>query len=371
VIKVVYIISDINKALPFEWIADYINKENFELSFILLNPGPSFLEEYLFQKGFKVVTVKCKGKQDWPLAFIRTYKLLRNIKPNVVHCHLLQANIIGLTAAKLAGIKSRIYTRHHSSLHHIYFKKGIFWDKLANKMATTIIAISGIVKKILTEWEKVPEKKVRLIPHGFLLQEFCDVGGGRVERFKARSLIGDAYPVIGVISRFTEWKGVQHTVQAFTELVKQYPRALLLLLNAHGDYRESILEHLKSLPENSYRLVPFEKDVAAAYKAMDIFIHVPIDEHSEAFGQIYVEALAAGVPSIFTRSGIANAVEFNEANAIFVDYKNPDQIIAGVNYILNEEEETIRRVKAGKELSGSFSLQIYIQRLENLYLESV
>lgn len=369
-IKVTYIISDIDKALAFEWVADTINTEKIVLSFILLNSGPSYLENYLFEKGIQVFRIRCRGKKDWPSAFASTYKTLKSLQPDVVHCHLIQANIIGLTAAKFAGIKKRIYTRHHSSLHHVYFKKGVWWDKLANKLATRIVAISGIVKKILLSWEHVPEGKVVLIPHGFLLEGFFEVDNNRVIEFKNRALIVNSTPVVGVISRFTEWKGVQYIIPAFAKFLEQYPSAILMMLNAGGDYEPEIKKGLSSITESSYRLIPFEKDIMAAYKAMDIFIHVPIDEHSEAFGQIYVEALAAGVPSIFTRSGIANDRLFNDANALFVDYKNSDQIVTGMMAIMNDQENVSKRRKAGVELSKRFALKTYIDKLEALYLDN-
>jgi glycosyltransferase involved in cell wall biosynthesis len=367
-IKVTYIISDIDKALAFEWIAAYINKEKITLSFILLNPATSILQQFLNQNGFEVHLIRCRGKKDWLPAIARTYKILKKINPAVVHCHLLQANIIGLIAAKMAGVKKRIYTRHHSSLHHVYFKKGIWWDKLANSFATTIIAISGTVKKILLDWEKVPAKKVVLIPHGFVLKDFEEVSADRAIRFKQHYSVGNAYPVVGVISRFTEWKGVQYIVPAFIELCKHHPESILLLLNAQGDYEEEIMLQLKALPENNYRLIPFEKDIAAAYKTMDMFIHVPIDDHSEAFGQIYVEALAAGVPAIFTRSGIANDEMFNDSNVVFVEHKNENQILEAMLATLDEKGKTAKRIEAGKNLSKQFGLAIYINKLEKLYL---
>jgi glycosyltransferase involved in cell wall biosynthesis len=336
--KITYIVSDINKALAFEWLASFINKEKFHLSFILLNPGTSELERYLHQHQIEVYHIKCRGKKDWITAIFKTYKLLRIIRPEIVHCHLIQANIIGLFAARSANVKKRIYTRHHSSYHHVYFPKGVWWDKLANRLATHIVAISGIVKKILLEWEKVPATKIYTIPHGFSLKEFDEVAKNRMNDFKLKNKLAEKYPVVGVISRFNELKGVQYIIPAFKDLLLQYPNAVLLLLNAFGDYEKTIMECLKIIPESSYRLIKFEKDIAAAYHAMDVFVHVPIDEHSEAFGQIYIEALAAGVPAVFTRSGIANELYFNDSVAYIVDYKNPDQIFNAMLNIFNDRE---------------------------------
>lgn len=366
--KIVYIISDIDKALAFEWISQEINKDRFSLSFILLNPGPSALEDYLKEKKIEVHRIKCRGKKDWGTAILNIYRSLKKTRPDVVHCHLIQATIIGLLAAKLAGVKKRIYTRHHSSLHHIYFKKGVWWDKLANKLATDIIAISGIVKKILVEWEKANAQKVVLIHHGFSLDEFINVENSRIEGFRQRhDLSGDRF-IVGAISRFTEWKGIQYIIPAFQNFLKEKPDALLMLLNAQGDYKKKIQELLKDLSPSNYKLITFENDVASAYKAMNIFLHVPIDEHSEAFGQVYVEALAAGVPSIFTLSGIANDFIVDHENALVVPFKNSEKIYKSILEVMGDDilqqKLIVNGIIAVKE---KFALSLMIQKLEDLY----
>lgn len=366
--NVTYIISDIDKALAFEWIAEELNQDKFNLSFILLNPGASVLENFLKEKNIPVTAVTCRGKKDWPSALIKTIKALIQQKPDVVHCHLLQANIIGLLAAKMVRVKKRVYTRHHSSLHHRYHKKGVLWDKWSNKMATQVIAISGIVMEILTHWEKLPAKKSVLIPHGFRLEEFFDVKDQRVEQVKEKYGIKDGFPVIGVISRFTEWKGVQFIIPAFNKLLLSNPHAVLLFFGADGDYKKEIHAMLKSLPEKNYRLISFEKDVAAAYHVMDIFVHVPIDNHSEAFGQIYVEALAAGVPSIFTLSGIAPDFIVDNKNALVVPFKNSESIYQAMLKILNDESLRKNLKEEGyKSVKAKFDLSRMINQLEALY----
>ena len=127
-VKVTYILSLIFKSLEYEWIVRYLDRSKIELSFILLNPGSTELEIFLIDNAVEVIRVPFKGKKSYPSALIECYNILRRIKPNYINCNLLDANVIGLTAGFLAGIKNRVYTRHQSTFHHVYFPKGKLYD---------------------------------------------------------------------------------------------------------------------------------------------------------------------------------------------------------------------------------------------------
>jgi len=108
--------------------------------------------------------------------------------------------------------------------------------------------------------------------------------------------------VIGAISRFVQWKGVQHIIPAFQKILEQYPTAKLVLANAQGDYEETVKKCcIHFLPILTSKL-NFEDDLAALYQLFDVFVHVPIEPRAEAFGQTYVESLISRIPSVFTLS---------------------------------------------------------------------
>ena len=128
--NITYIISYIDKAIAFEWIADEINKNEFNLSFILLNnTADCHLERYLKKQGIPVFFVEYYGKKSIFSAFWKVRELLKTLKTQIVHTHLFDACLVGLFAAKTLGIKKRIHTRHHSSFHHEYFPKAVYYDK--------------------------------------------------------------------------------------------------------------------------------------------------------------------------------------------------------------------------------------------------
>jgi glycosyltransferase involved in cell wall biosynthesis len=104
------------------------------------------------------------------------------------------------------------------------------------------------------------------------------------------------------------------------------------------------------------------------FKLFDVFVHVPIDKEIEAFGQIYVEALAVGIPSIFTISGIAADFIQDKKNALVVDYHSSKQIYDSLVELLANKELCNTLVQNGKhDLETYFSLPLMIQHLETIY----
>jgi glycosyltransferase involved in cell wall biosynthesis len=367
--KITYILFGIDKAPAFEWIIDNINKNKFHLEFILIsNKTNTYIEKHCSERGIPYYTIPYSSKRDIASAIFRTYKILRNTKPDAVHVHLFEGGIIGITAAFLARIPKRIYTRHSSTYHHLYHPNGVKYDKYINKLSTHIIAITNNVRDVLINMENVPPEKIILIHHGFDLKDFYSVSTERIDVVKQKYNPVSKNPVIGVVSRFISWKGIQYIIPAFKNILNKYPNALLVLANSNGDYKAEIRKLLTELPSNSYIEIPFENDNAALFKLFDVFVHVPIDKQVEAFGQIYVEALAAGTPSVFTLSGVAPEFIVNQENALIVDFKNSIQIEKAILEILeNEDLKKSLQQNAKMNLDTYFSLHLMIDKLEQLY----
>lgn len=366
--KIIYIISNIDKALAFEWIATTINKDKFFLSFILLNKGNSRLEEFLLRNKIPVKRIEIRDKMESFKAYCKLSAFLKQEKPDIIHCHLRNAEIIGLPVAFFLGIKSRIYTRHSSTYNHLYHPKGVWIDRVTSKMATDIVAISKNVLSILTEWEGVDQKKVKLIPHGFDLDLFDKLPLSEVGELKRKYNVGEGVKVIGIIARYTWWKGYAYSIPAIGRIMKENPDILLVIANANGNDKEAIKKLVKEhIPEDRLREIPFEPNLPALYKLFNYYVHVPFDATVEAFGQTYVEALASGVPSVFTLSGIAPEFIRDEFNALVVDFKNDGQVEDALKRLLNEEDLRGKLIENGKMSVKPFALKNFVQKLEELY----
>lgn len=369
-ISILVIMSDIMKAKEHEWFCQRIDRSRFEVVFYQINAKGSEMDAYIREDGFATYHGTVKNKMQLIPVILELIRIIRKHKVTVIHSHLFTASFVGMIAGRLAGVRKRIHTRHHSNFHHTYHKSTVKYDRLINFLSTDIIAISQNVKHILTELEQVPEHKVHLIYHGFDIVQFSKsaVDQDRITQVASRHGIDMERTVVGVISRYTHWKGVQYIIPAFKELLDKHPDLLLVLANAKGDYKPEIRKMLETIPSGSFVEIPFENDSAALYQTFDIFVHVPIDPESEAFGQVYIESLAAGIPSVFTLSGIASEFIRDNENALVVPFRSIDHIVEAVERMLGKSVDLSALTAQGlSDVQQRFSIDKKVELLQRLY----
>lgn len=259
--------------------------------------------------------------------FVISFFLMLKHRPSVFLASGQYATFSGIPAAYFLRISKRIYIRHHSIYHHHYgIRIGIFLDRIMNTLSTKIVAVSKIVKNVLVVIEGVADSKVDIIYNGVDLNGFYNR-----KKFVNHESLRNTSPnkvfKIGAISRLTDWKGVEYTALAFCDFYRKYPNSHLHIVGASGDSSEKITKILEFLPTNSYHFEQQNFDVPSFLSSLDGFVHVPITPESEAFGIVYIEALATGVPCIFTISGILNELPNPEHYCSVVPYRSSDAIL--------------------------------------------
>lgn len=368
-INIAYIISQVSHSNLFEWTAAMLSREKYKLTFILMHEKETPFELFLRKEKFNVYRIPFRNKFDVATCTIHIRNILKKEKIEIVHTHLFEGGLAGMAAAKLAGIPKRIHTRHDATIHHDFHPNAVKYDKVINGLATQVIAITKNVRQILVEMENVPENKITIIHHGFRLSLFESVS----EERKA-ALLEKYFPVqkpefvIGAVSRFIEWKGLQYLIPAFEKLLKKNPGAHLVLANAQGPYEAELEKLLEKLPQGSYTKIFFEKDVIALYHLFDVFVHVPVDEQAEAFGQVYIEAMAAGIPSVVTLSGIAPDFIEDGMHALVVPFRNVELLADKIHSLLHDDQlKQQLAANAKKAITKEFSIERMIIELEQCY----
>lgn len=294
--------------------------------------------EKLIHPGLKTVTLDGSfNAASFKMQFVTALKLIKLFvldRPTSIYCSGRIATIFGILLARICQIPNRIFTRHHGvEIQMLPSVLPKFLEYLVNRSATKIIAISSLSTKLLIS-EGVDSTKIYEVYNGIDLER-----GRAVRKLRESATVrGEKFPVIGVVSRLTQWKGVQYTASAFTKILELFPNARLEIYGSKMDSYDEILTLLSKLPSNSYEFYEPDDDVFTKFQRFDLFVHVPIEEDAEAFGLVYLEALAAGVPSVFTCSGILREFDSGSA-AIKVPFKDSQGIETAVVRLLARDLE--------------------------------
>ena len=363
-----YIISDIDKAVYFEQTALALRQQGLNVTYLLINCTGKNLHIFLKENHFEVFILETTSLLKSRKAILECKAILKRLKIEVIHCHLAQANWIGLWGSKLAGVKNRIYTRHSGEPLKLHWKERLI-DKIQNRLATKIVAISKNTDELLNK-QGIPKSKRIIIHHGFDLDRFSNPDLQEVERIRNQYNPNKLNPTIGVISRWLELKGIQYILPAFEKLLIDYPNAQLYLFGAseNADYSAEVKAFLNTLPKENITVVSFENNVYDLYQLFDLYVHAPVNPHCEAFGQTYVEALAAGIPSVFTLSGVSREFVVDGKNALVVPFRDSDAIYNSFICLLNDQSlrEHLRR-NGVQSVNQLFSFEKYILNLQKLY----
>ncbi len=367
-IKVCQIFSEVQQGSLFFAIAGSLDPSKYESSFIMVDKEPNIFFEMLVKQGFEAHHISFTGRKGIIRPILEMRRLLRRIQPDIVHTHLVNGSLVGLIGAALAGIRKRVSYRHHSNECHVYFPHAVYYDRLINFMSKYVIANTKMTGEILTEKERLDPAKLRVINYAYDLDSIT-ASDASVQKLKERYGLTGRFPVVGVISRFVHWKGVQYVIPAFKKLLTKYPDAKLVLANADGAFKSDIEALLAdNLTETQYIKIKFEDEIYALYKTFDVFVHVPVDKYVEAFGQIYVEALALQVPSVFTLSGVAPEFIVDGSNALVVPFCDSDAIHDRIKIILEDARLRGSLVEKGKsDVFRLFHSRRLGKELESVY----
>ena len=179
----------------------------------------------------------------------------------------------------------------------------LYTERVLARFTHRVIAVS---KSLYEEYSDIPglgPEKVRYIPNGIHLEAFSRVARfGDEERKRAKRKIGctrDA-PVIGVVARLIPQKGVQTFLRAVVLLEKAgfLPEVLIAGDGPSRDELEAISLELGL--GDQVRFLGFVEDMASFYAALDLFV---LPSLSEGMPLALLEAMAAGVPIVATRTG--------------------------------------------------------------------
>ncbi len=189
-----------------------------------------------------------------------------------------------------------------------------------------------------------PESKIRVIP-----------GGVGEEWFQVvPELAPTRPPTLLTVARLDANKGHDTVIRALPALRQAFPDLRYVIIGPATPYLETLRELARQLGVGEaveYRGVVSDAELKQAYREADLFVMISreTEGYVEGFGLAFLEAAAAGLPSVAGRSGgIPDAVE-DGVSGILVDPLSPEDVARGVRTLLEDRELLQKMGQQGRQ----------------------
>jgi glycosyltransferase involved in cell wall biosynthesis len=321
--------------------------------------------ELLEARGVNCETIPA-GPDLNPALVARIRRLTTNVRPSIIHTHLIHGDVYGQIAARLGGILG-VSTVHgaHAELRKPPFRAAAF---AAGRSARRTIAISEHVRKFLEELRVARPDAVRVVHYGI---DAADWSSTPAERADARHLFGAgvADVVVGAASRLIPGKGHEDLVEAMGLAVSRVPE-LKLVVAGDGPTRPALESRARGLPEGSVQFLGFRSDVRAVMAGFDVLAFPTTAGLSEGFGLAALEAMASARPVIATRVGSLPEIVIDGRTGLLV-HPGDSRALADALVRLGSDPELRARLgdAARKRASAEFSLQKMVDKTLDVYAE--
>ena len=386
--KVVHIITRLDKGGSAEntlLTASLMDKERYEVFLIRglslesdMSPAESDVLGYDLTraeaKGVRVFTIPSLVRRLSPIddlrAFISIYRLLKEIKPRIVHTHTSKAGILGRWAAYLARVPIIIHTPHG----HVFY--GYFGRPLTRIFILLERYSSYITDKIVTLTDKegeehlqskiAPKAKFITIHSGVVLERYSPSNINQIDinGLKAQLGLSNEVAIVGTVGRLAPVKGHEYFIKAAGKILKNFPETRFLLIG-EGELR-SYLEGLCLELGISQQVLflGWRDDIPALLALMDVFV---LPSLNEGMGRVLVEAMAVGKPIVaFRVGGIPNLIQDRE-NGILVLPKDIEGLARAITTLLASRTLMEELRAKGTAKAPLYSAENMVQKIEALY----
>ena len=349
-----------------------LDKAKYQVTLILLVERDKPLDDFVRrfeEEGVQVKRVLIRGDVD-PLLIWRLCRLLREGNHDLVHTHLIHADLYGTLVAKLAGVPIIVSTKHNDNAfrRHPFYA---FLDRLAAKFADKIIVISDHLKRFFVEIEKLDPRKMTRIYYGL---DAAWVEGRSSKIAKPISVqeelgIPPDTPLAGIIARLNPQKGHTYLLTAFAKVIEALPEARLLIVG-DGNLRRDLERQARELQIT--RRVTFTgwRDDIPHIMADLNFLLLP--SLWEGFGLVLLEAMMMGKPIVASKVSAIPEIVVDGVTGLLVPPRDPEALAGAIIALLQDRERGEAMGQAGRaRVEKHFSVERMVQQTEALYEELV
>ena len=384
--KIVYIITRLDKGGSAETTlltVSLLNRERYEVFLIhgfTLESNMSPEEKEAVQhdlvmaedKGVKVFVIpslvrRLSFKNDL-LAFISIYRLIKQIKPHIVHTHTSKAGVLGRLAAYLAGVPIIIHTPHGHVFHSYYglilTNIFVFAEKISSFMTNKIIALTEKEKVEHLEKGIASTEKFTIIHSGVKLDYFMNMSID-IKAKKKELGIPPGYNVVGTIGRLVPIKGYKYLISDAKMIVEEIDKPVFVIVG-DGYLKLELEKYAEDVGvRKDIIFTGWRSDSSDILCLFDIFV---LPSLNEGMGRVIIEAMTLGKPVVASSvGGILDLIKEGE-NGILVPPRDPDSLGKALLQLIRNKDLAEELGENGKAMVyPEFDISVMLKKIDGLY----
>ncbi len=257
----------------------------------------------------------------------RLIRRLTALQPDLVHTHLLHADLYGLPAARRAGVPYAISSRHNNdAFRHNPLIKWI--NRRTMQHADRVITISHALEQFVKEIEGVADYKVVTVHYGL---EVPEQAANRRKMARASLGYAEDIPLVGVFGRLVRQKGIDTLLRAFAAIRRDQPQAELLVVG-DGPLRDDLEQLARDL--NLGEAVTFTGWIDQARGLMPACDVITVPSRWEGFGLVTLEAMGYALPLVASRTSALPEIIDDGQTGFLIEPDNPPELTQAINQML-------------------------------------
>ncbi|MFZ1058821.1 MAG: glycosyltransferase [Candidatus Rokuibacteriota bacterium] len=328
--------------------------------------GPNPLAKDLRCLGIPVHELGLSGPLALPRGIRRLRRLIQKERFEIVHTHLYYANVAGRVAA---WGRARVVTTLHNADYTyedtgtLLFRGKKLLDRFTGKLINeALLAVSDEVRR---DFERqLGFGGIQVIPNYMDVETFQ----ARLERVDRQTIrrewgLGERDVVVLHVGRLHPQKGQDILIDAFARARQEVPQ-LVLFLVGEGRLREALEEKTRAAGlAAAVRFKSALRDVTPYYKVADVFV---FPSRYEAFGIALLEAMAAGLPVVASKTGGIPELATEEA-ALLVPVGDVHGLAKALISLATDPTRRNCLGAAARARARAFDVRLQLPRLEELY----
>ncbi|MCE2438445.1 MAG: glycosyltransferase [Candidatus Latescibacteria bacterium] len=296
---------------------------------------------------------------------IALYRLLRRVRPEIVHTHKSKAGVVGRIAAWLAGVPVTLHT-FHGLVFKGYFSAWktrliVLVERLLARRTDVLVAVSALQRDELLADRIAAPSRIRTVPLGVDLDPFVNQRRGDAG-FREELGFGASTRLVGIVARLVPIKGVDVFLSAAEQVAAALPDVRFVVIG-DGELRgalESLARERKL--SGRVRFTGFRNDMARIYGSLDLSV---LSSRHEGLPVALLESVASGCYVVATRVGGVPDLLRSERIGLMVAPDNARALAAGIQRVLRERREISAEVR--REIVESYGMTRLAEDFSHLY----